>query len=77
MIFIRKLIPEALPTEVPHERGFHGSLARSYQPSNHERHCMKHTMIMSMNEYNYEVYKSDRILAREYFSRPSMFLTHS
>ena len=47
----------------------------SYEPFNHERHCLKHTMIISMNEYNSEVYKSDRILTGEYFSRPSMFLT--
>ena len=55
----------------------HGSLARSYGPFNHERHCLKHTMITSMNEYNFEVYKSDRVLTREYFSRLSMFLTRS
>ena len=61
-------MPEELLTEVPPEQGFHGSLARSYGPFNHEIHCLKkHTMITSMNEYNYEVYKSDRILTREYF----------
>ena len=70
-------MPDALQMEIPPERGFHGSLARSYGLSNHERNCLKHTMIMSMNEYNSEVYKSDRVLTREYFSRPSMFLTRS
>ena len=68
---------KALQMEIPPDRGFHGSLARSYRLSNHERHCLKHTIITSMNEYNSEVYKSDRILTREYFSRPSMFLTRS
>ena len=77
MIFIRRLMPEALQMEIPPNRGFHGSLARFYGPFNHERHCLKHTMITSMNEYNSEVYKSDRIWTGEYFSRPSMFLTRS
>ena len=57
--------------------GFHGSLARFYGLFNHERYCPKHTMITSMNEYNSEVYKSDWILTREYFSRHSLFLTCS
>ena len=70
-------MPEALQMEIPPERVFHGSLARFYGPSNHEKHCLKHTMIMFMNVYNSEVYISDRILTGEYFSRPSMFLTRS
>ena len=77
MIFIRRLMPEALSMEIPHEQGLHGSLAHFYRLSNHERHCLKYTMITSMNEYNFEVYKSDRILTKEYFSSISMFLTHS
>ena len=59
------------------EGGFHGSLAHFYELFNHERYCLKHTMITSMNEYNSEVYKSDWILTREYFSRHSLFLTCS
>ena len=70
-------MPEALQTELPPEQGFHGSLARSYGLSNHERHCPKHIMITFMNKYNSEVYKSDQILTGEYFSHPSMFLTRS
>ena len=70
-------MPEAIQKEIPPERGFHGSLARSYGLSNHEINCPKHTMITSMNEYNSEVYKFDRILTGEYFSRASMFLTRS
>ena len=58
MIFIRRFMPEALLMEIPHERGFHGSLAHFYGPSNHERYCPKHTLITSMNEYNSKVYKS-------------------
>ena len=75
MIFIWRLMPKALQMEIPPERGFHGSLARSYGLSNHKRYCLKHTMITSMNEYNSEVYKSDRILTGEYFSRLSLLLT--
>ena len=77
MIFIRRLMPKALQMKRPPDRGFHGSLARSYGLSNKKRHCLKHTMITSMNEYNSNVYKFDWILTGEYFSRPSMFLTRS
>ena len=37
MIFIRRLLPEALQMEIPLEQGFHGSLAHFYGPFNHEK----------------------------------------
>ena len=64
-------MPEALLTEVSPEQGFHGSLARSYRPFNHERHCLKRSMITSMNEYNSKVIRLN--FDWEYFSRHSVF----